>query len=113
MYTKKYFKIPIRVYDEFSVQKSLMLEAKRFQEDVESLDSPEYPDWVEGSIRVPVDEIIFWQDFYPEGTPPEEVAKKGFDMTLIGTKTIGRLECTWKMRRFEDELNKFVEENSI
>lgn len=85
-YTEGLFKIPIKIYCEKN-----------------NLDN-----WVRGYIAVPADSIVGYRDdFNPERTP-KEVADKGFDGLIVYTTTFGNLECTWKMEKFESELDIFI-----
>lgn len=109
-YTDRWFKFPVRIYDGFSVQKAIMVEEKKFSEDPEAIDRPETPDWVTGFVRIPLNEVECWIDYYSEGRETSEVATEGFDLTMIETKNLGKFECVWKRQKFEEELNKFYEE---
>lgn len=85
-YTEGLFKIPIKIYREKG-----------------NLDN-----WVRGFIAVPADSIVGYRDDYDPDRTPEEVANKGFDGLIVYTTTFGNLECTWKMERFESELDVFI-----
>lgn len=112
-YTDKYFKFPIRVYDGFSVQKAMLIEDKKLMENPEAAEKPEVPDWVLGYAKVPVEQILCWVDYFSEGRETSDVAQKGFDLTLIETRNLGKFECVWVRTKFEDELNKFCEKSGI
>jgi len=112
-YTDKWFKFPIRVYDGFSVHKALLIEDKKMMEDPESIEKPETPDWVMGYAKVPVDQILGWVDYFSEGRETSDVAKEGFDLTLIETKSLGKFECLWLRAKFEEELDRFCEKRGI
>lgn len=107
-YTDKWFKFPVRIYDGFSVTKAIMVEDKKFQDNPGDAE-PEIPDWVEGYARIPLEQITSWIDFYSEGRETAEVAKEGFDLTMVETRTLGKFECTWKREKFEKELDNFYE----
>lgn len=109
-YTDRYFKFPVKIYDGFSVQKAIMIEDKKFNDNPESIDKPELPDWVVGYARIPLKEIQCWIDYFSEGRETSEVAKEGFDLTMVETKSLGKFECMWKREKFEEELNKFYKE---
>lgn len=108
-FTDRWFKIPVRVYDGFSVHKAIMLEDKKLFENPEEIEKPEIPDWVKGYARIPLEEITSWIDYYSEGRETSEVATEGFDLTLVETKNLGKFECTWKRDKFEEELNKYAD----
>ena len=108
-YTDKWFKFPVRIYDGFSVHKAILIEDKKLAENLEDIDKPEVPDWVMGYARIPISEITSWVDYYSEGRETSDVAKEGFDLTLVETKNLGKFECVWKRDRFEEELNKYAE----
>lgn len=108
-YTDKWFKIPVRIYDGFSVHKAILIEDKKFAENPEDIDKPEVPDWVRGWAMIPKEEITSWVDYYSEGRETSDVAKEGFDLTLVETKNLGKFECVWKREKFEEELNKYAE----
>lgn len=114
-YSEKFFKFPIRVYDEFSLVKAMVKEDRNFSEakDPDEIDGPEKGDWVMGFARVPYKEILGWVDHFEEGTNVKDVHEKGFDMTMVLTRTMGRFECIWKREKFESKLNEFVEKNRI
>lgn len=104
-FTDGLFKLPVKLYDGFSVYKNI----KKEELELESLDRPLPDDWVEGYMHIPATDILGYSDCFSPDRGTEEVAKSGFDLTLVYTKTFGNLECTWTRKRFEEELNKFVE----
>lgn len=108
-YTERFFRFPVRIYDGFSVHKAILVEEKKLNESPENVDRPETPDWVMGYARIPSSEIRYWMDYYSEGRETGDVAKEGFDLTLVETRNLGKFECTWKRERFEEELNNFYE----
>ncbi len=107
------FEFPVRVYDSFSVTKSILKENQRIQDskDGDDIDDilPEEADWVLGHAKIPIEEIKAWTDVFKEGSSVKEIAEKGFQETLIITKTLGNFECMWSMRKFEKEADEFVE----
>ncbi len=104
-FTDGMFKFPIKVYDTFSLLKNIKEEQEKFEE----LDRPLADDWVEGWMTMPIGEIKGYVDAFSPEYKTGEVAKKGFDLTLVYTVSFGQLECTWTINRFEKELNSFAE----
>lgn len=97
-YSETYFKFPIKVYNEKSIK-----EAKDYEE---ATGNPTETDWVEGIGKIKLEDILGWFDSYPEGVPQEEVAKNGFSETIVETKELGSMICTWNRKKFERELDK-------
>jgi len=62
-----------------------------------------------GWARIPMSEIRSWMDYYTEGRLTGEVAKEGFDLTLVETKNLGKFECCWERKEFEQKLNEFYD----
>lgn len=111
-YTEKFFKFPIRVYDGFSLSKAMVKEEKKFEtQDVDTIEGPEQVDWALGWVKLPYKQIVSWMDYFSEGRSTGEVAETGFDMTMIYTRDLGNFESTWKRSKFEEEINKFYENN--
>ncbi len=108
-YTERYFKIPVRIYDGFSVHKAIVIEEKKLSDNPENIDRPETPDWVMGYARIPVSEIRYWMDYYTEGRETGNVADEGFDLTLVETKNLGKFECCWERKEFEKRLDEFYD----
>lgn len=104
-FTEGLFKIPVKLYDRFSIVKNILEEEKN----LETLERPLPDDWVRGYKCIPASDIIGYGDWFSPDRKTGEVAEEGFDSTIVHTKSFGDLECTWKLERFEDELNKFVE----
>lgn len=103
-FTDGLFKFPVKVYDTFSIIKNIKEEQEKFDE----LERPLMDDWVRGYIAIPINDIKGYGDAFSPEFKTGEVAEKGFDLTLVYTDRFGQLECTWKMAKFEEELNAFA-----
>lgn len=104
-FTEGMFKFPVKVYDTFALLKNI----KEEQDNFENLDRPLADDWVEGWMTMPIGEIKGYVEAFSPELKTGEVAKKGFDLTLVYTVSFGQLESTWKLERFEKELNSYAE----
>lgn len=101
-FTEGLFRMPIKIYDKFAMYKNM----KQEELTLDKLDRPLPDDWVRGYVHIPIDEVVGFQDHFSPERKVEEVAEKGFDLTIVYTKSLGRFECTWRRERFEEELNK-------
>ena|SRR5687767_12446927 len=105
-FTEGVFSFPTKVYDTFSVIKNVKEESERFDE----LDAPLPDDWVEGRMKWPITDIRGWKDDFSSDRKTGDVAKEGFDLTIIFTHSgHGPFECLWTMDRLEKELDAFAE----
>jgi hypothetical protein len=101
MFTDKFFKFPIKVYDGFSVKDS-----ERKEEDmgvpVEAL-------WYKGWAKIPVRELekgrFYWFDAFSKGA---NVEKDGMDMTIVCFDKFGNFSCVWPRELFEKKLDEFM-----
>lgn len=104
-FTDRYFSFPIKVYDGFSLKKTM--------EQEENSDEPLDADWVAGTIRIHGKEFeegnVFWHEGFSKTMTVAEVAKSGFDTTVIYAENCGEFTCTWRKGKFESELNDFME----
>lgn len=90
-YTETFFLIPVRVY----------------HEDLEDFDST--GDFGIGWARVPWEDFgtATWHEGYPKGTLGMATVTEGFELTIVTTIS-HKYICTWPMKQFEKELNKFM-----
>lgn len=100
-YTEERFEFPMKIYDGFSLRKAMKKE--------EDTDVAMDGDWVEGRIKLPVEEIMGWFDTFSKGRSIDDVFKEGFDAIVVITYSMGEFECTWNKEKFEKELNTFYE----
>lgn len=112
-YTEGKFGFPVKIYDGLSIMKAVMKEEKRLDQitDADDIDELELEsgDWVMGVVKIPVEEVIAWSDNPTQGKTMKEMADEGFSETKVITKTLGNFECLWKLAKFEEELDKFVD----
>lgn len=113
MYTNKYFKFPIIMYDGISIENILESEEKQMEAHGAITDNL-VPEFCVGWARVPYKEFenqdVMWLDTYKKGDTIEDVKKdkRGFQETLIVTKHWGEFVCAWTMKEFEEKLNAFM-----
>lgn len=100
-YTEEFFSFPMKIYDGVSLKKALKQE--------EDMMIPLDGEWVEGVVRLPVEEIKGWFDVFSKGRKVEEVEREGFDSTIVLTYTMGEYECMWSRERFEAEADHFYD----
>lgn len=102
MFTDKFFKFPIKVYDGFSVK-----DAERKEED---MGVPIEATWYKGWTKIPVKELLkgrfYWYEGFSKGT---DVVKDGMDMTIVYFERYGNFSCVWTRDVFEKKLNEFME----
>lgn len=99
-YSERFFKFPVRVTDAYLAD----LKEKEAQlSDSRSLDIPTIDSW----IKLPYSEIEGWQEMYPPETAFEDVFSKGFQCTLVFTKSHGDILCSWDFKKFEERLDAF------
>lgn len=94
-FTDTFFLIPVRVYH-------------TELEDLEADDAT--GDFATAWCRIPCEDFYngaCWYQAYPQGTMGIQTAEKGFELTIIRTANCSYL-CTWPMKEFERELNKFM-----
>lgn len=103
-FTDGLFSFPTKVYDTFSVMKNFKEEV----ENMEELEGPLPDDWVEGDMYWPITDIQGFSDEFSSQRKTGEVAKEGFDMTTIYTKSGKMFECLWPAKRLKQELNEFA-----
>lgn len=75
----------------------------------ESIDDEEFG-WALGYIRIPFHDAmnLQWADCQMEKLDPKDIFEKGFDSTKLILPTGEQHLCTWRRKRFEDELGKFI-----
>lgn len=102
-FTEKFFSFPIKIYDGFSLEKALKEE--------EVTDEPKDADWISGTFKLPASELasMAWHDGFSRNRNVEEVAKEGFDITVICSNSYGDMTCMWPRKKFEEKLNEFYE----
>ena len=98
----KLFKIPIKVYHGASVAKAErdIVNFMRSEEGDGEDELRKEPDWVVGYITLPIEEIISWVDHFSPQEEVVDVAKSGFTLTLIYTKTLGEFISVWDSKQF-------------
>lgn len=105
-YTDKFFKFPVRIHDGVSLSRALRESIMR-EEDNEEESPPLNTDWVQGWAKINIEEIKGWVDHFAMGRKTGNVAKEGFDQTVILTSSLGEFTCMWDRKRLEEEINKF------
>lgn len=106
-FTSEYFMFPIKVYDGVSLRE-LMKNKEEFGEETR-----EEADWIAGKVRIPLKEFlkhrVWWHEGYSKSMTVADVAKEGFDVTVVYVERMGEFTCTWTMKEFEDRLNRAIE----
>jgi hypothetical protein len=109
-FTDDFFSFPIKVYDGFSLKKAMEAEDK------DTTEAPVPIDWVTGWVKIPAKDLhrMMWHDGFSRERTVEEVAKEGFDLTIVVNDNYGDFVCTWPRKKFEQKLDEFMEkwENS-
>ena len=102
--TEAHFKFPIRMFDPHSAAKA----EKSFHSEFVSKDKIEY---VIGTASIPYEQITHasWHDSYMPHREVENVKEHGCDSTMVYTPTMGSYMCAWKLPKFEQELNAYIE----
>lgn len=99
-YSENWFEVEVKIYDDFDIKQAI---------EEEEMKKENIPfSYTTGSLSLPVSEIIGFSDYYRKGRSLEEVSERGFDCTLIYTKTLGTIECTWGLKKLKSKLNEFV-----
>lgn len=101
----EFFVFPIKIYDGYSLKRAM-----REEEDNES-SGPVPIDWIVGHVRMPGKDLhrIIWHDGFSRERKVEEVAEKGFDLTIVTSDVHGEFVCTWPRKKFEAKLDEFME----
>lgn len=97
----KLFKIPIKIYHGISIalaEKDMIDYMKDGEGNEEDLRKE--PDWVMGYATLPIDEITAWVDHFSTTEEVADVAKNGFSLTMVYTKTLGEFICIWDSKLF-------------
>lgn len=100
-YTDGLFSFPVRIYDRLSIRRA----AKR----EEDLDIPMDGEWVEGTIRIPFNEVKGIMDYYSKGREISDVEKDGFDCCIVMTNTLGDFIANVPQDSLMSSLNSFVD----
>ena len=100
-YTDKFFTIPIRIYNGRSIIEAI-------QEEIET-NIPTPSEYVVGARRLQVKDITAWADGYGEEDKLEDIREHGFTCTIVETGEEDSFLCHWNRKKFEEELNKFME----
>jgi hypothetical protein len=108
-YTDKFFKMPIKMYDRWEMVKAELKEEAQLMTDPE-LAQQEDAAWVPCmSYILPEDIIGYDENFSREA----DLANTELpDMTIVQTKTAS-YPCLWKLSKFEQKLNEFMEQQSL
>lgn len=103
-YTDNFIKIPIRIYDRFSVE--------RAENEEKTTNTPMDGDWIMGSLSLKPQDIDWYSDYYDSTQGVAGVREEGFHNTLIITLKGDYFICMWNKAKFEDKLNSFVKKFS-
>ncbi len=107
-YTDRYFKILIRLTDEYKLMK--------IQEELDKETSlPEHAPSI-ATIDAwycikDYNTITSYQEMYPPEVPFDDLAQKGFGCTLVEVTVNNKIDtllCSWDIKKFEDKLNAHV-----
>lgn len=103
----KYFRFPIKVYDQIELRIQQKNEESGYGEKYEE---PQEPWWVEGTARLPMSELenLHWHQGFSSGHQREEV-EGNLDLTVVYSDKYGQLVCTWPIKQFEKNLEEFLE----
>lgn len=104
-FTDDFFTFPIKIYDGFSLKKAMEAEDK------DTTDEPVPIDWVVGWVKLPAKDLhkMMWHEGFSRERKVEEVAEKGFDLTIVISEVWGEFVSTWNKKKFEEKLNEFME----
>jgi len=104
-FTDDFFSFPIKVYDGFSLKKAMEREER------DNTDEPVPIDWVVGWVKIPGRDLgkLMWHDGFSRERRVEDVAKEGFDTTIVVSDIYGDFVCTWPRKKFEQKLDEFME----
>ena len=104
-FTDDFFGFPIKVYDGFSAKKAMEAQDK------DTTDEPVPIDLIAGWAKIPAKDLpkMMWHDGFSRERKVEEVAKNGFDLTMVFSDIYGDFVCTWTRKKFEEKLNEFME----
>ena len=105
-YSDTFFKFPVRIYDPYELERAVK------QEEMTDSKADE-PGYAVGVKKLKYTDITGWYDVYTRELDLDEILNNGFPCTLVQTKDEGDYLCNWERKRFEDELNKFVEKMSL
>ena len=108
-YTDRFFRVPIKVYDELEITAALLKEDKQLENDPE-LVKIEEASWVQCWYEILPDDIIGYSENFSREVG--DITSALPDLTLISTKHQGQLPCLWKINKFKDKLNEFYQQFS-
>lgn len=100
-YTEGFFRVPIRIYDRYSMIKADDIEKNE--------DAPAEGDWIAGYIKIKPSDIDWWSDYYDSVQGVEGVKESGFHYTMVMTIKGDHFISVWDRKDFESNLNTFVE----
>lgn len=108
-FTDDFFRFPIKVYHSFSLKKAME------EEDKEDSVKPIPIDWIIGYAKIPVKDMIrtMWYDGFSRERTVEDVAKDGFDLTIVINEIWGEYTCSWPRKKFEEKLDEFMRQYDL
>ena len=103
-FTDSFFKFPVTLYSGFDLQRDSKTE--------ELLDAPVATEYVIGTARLPIDELLesTWFEAWTKDRTVADVKEYGCNVTIIHTRNFGQFPCLWPIEKFEKKLNEFMEE---
>jgi hypothetical protein len=107
-YTDKFFRIPVKMYDNWEMIKAELKEEAQLMIDPE-LAQQEDAHWVACMSYILPEDIIGYDENFSRETDLNSTSVP--DMTIIQTKTAS-YPCLWKVSKFEQKLNEFMEQRS-
>lgn len=104
-YTDRFFKIPVRIYDRFSIEQA---------EELEKMNQiPNEGDWVVGWLRIPHTEITNWMDYFDSEQGVQGAVTDGFSTTAVFTKSDGIYLAALPIKEFEEKLNQYAKTQTL
>lgn len=101
-FTDRFFSIPVRIYDRFSMKKT--------EEEEEQLNLPVEAKWTMGLHKVDYREIYSWGDYFDSEQGIDDVENgEGFLYTIISMIDGTTFISTLNKKDFEEKLNKYAE----
>lgn len=105
-FTDRFFRLPIRFTDEYSIIKI----NEEIQENKKLPDEQPMVNSIDSVYRLPFGEVDGWQEVNPPETKFDDILngeRKGFECTMVYTKTHGDLLCSWNIDKFEKKLDEY------
>lgn len=107
-YTEKFFKMPVRMYDVDSMINVAIKEDKAIEKGEQVVSTP--VNFAIGQKAIYTKDIKTYGESYANEHTLEDAISQGFPITVVYTYQGDEYQCSWNLKKFEEELDKFVEE---